>query len=689
MVLNDITISECHLTPRIFRFRMLTSAVNARSHKHSYKACRVSDSHKHSHEPSDNFSMSTLLSFDKALQLWTEIDLPLLQKRLDENGLAVKEDQKALLVSRKNLAAKTKDFKKLDDLEKLLEIKPLLKLYQNEIDKLTNQKKLVEGHFFEVYRVLSEAPDPKPLLQILLDLVIKSAEVDELNEQLQQVTTELNKRADYDQIKQRLLQLEQLQAETLSQRVKAKEDEYKSIIEEKESNWSDKERQLQKQLTDAQKQIEELRTNNEVSELQASNNLGSNDKASAAVLAELDFVHREAELLKKRCYELEKRNELLRSKLATAELDLKVLEMEAGFKKQILELEGENSLLVANLDQVRSKLDQVLAEKTAQSSNEIKHVQQLTEELSKVKRKLEKVHDYEELKHELQLLRQLEFGVDDDEDTAVNSQLVTRNKQLTNQVVELRELLAQFQQQITTLQQQVEATSTELQRVKKLNVKLEEDLAGVDTLGSRFNDTGLMMLFAPLVATQESSAQPLILPIITKQRDRFRDRNAELEDEAKRLNTTIAELKRQVGHLKQDNEQLYERTQYMALFSNNKAKRLTPKANLHDNPYREQYELKMHPVEQFRIQEQERISLGLNPIERLFILLTRTILATRLTRMVFFFYCLGLHLVVMMVTIYLMLVSLGYVPDVSHRGSLGGLASGQVGRPDTLGKVVE
>ena len=99
------------------------------------------------------------------------------------------------------------------------------------------------------------------------------------------------KKADYDNLKQRLLQNEQKAAELLSSKLNAKEDEFKSLIDEKESNWIQKEKQLQNQIKIAQKQIEELRTSNEVTELKLDNQnklAGDNGaNTSASVLAEL------------------------------------------------------------------------------------------------------------------------------------------------------------------------------------------------------------------------------------------------------------------------------------------------------------------------------------------------------------------------------------------------------------------
>ena len=61
----------------------------------------------------------TSTSFHSALQTWTQIDLPSLQKKLDVQGLELKDDQADSLLRRKNLATKTKEFRKLEDPYKL------------------------------------------------------------------------------------------------------------------------------------------------------------------------------------------------------------------------------------------------------------------------------------------------------------------------------------------------------------------------------------------------------------------------------------------------------------------------------------------------------------------------------------------------------------------------------------------
>ena len=242
----------------------------------------------------------------------------------------------------------------MEDSEKLNQFKSLLKLYQNEIDNLTNKNKMVENYFFGIYRSLAEAPDPRPLLEMSLDSVIESKETLSLRKEVDRLTDELAKRADYDNLKQRLLQNEQKAAELLSLKLNAKEDEFKSIIDEKESNWLEKENNLKDQIKIAQRQIEELRTSNEVTELKLDNQnkQTGRDGVSASTLAELEIVTRDAEASKKRVFELEK-NEDLRRELSKSQNDIEIKLIKEDYSKRVSELEGENVLLVANLNQTR------------------------------------------------------------------------------------------------------------------------------------------------------------------------------------------------------------------------------------------------------------------------------------------------------------------------------------------------
>lgn len=649
-----------------------------------------------------------LNAFEQALQTWAEIDLSSLQKKLDEQGIELKSEQKLLLASRKQLASKTKEFKKLDNERKLTEFNTLLKQYQNEIDSLTSKQKKTEGFFFGFYRLIAEAPDPKPLLELSLDAILEMNESAELKKEVARLNDELSRKADYDILKQRLLEGEQKAAELLGSKLKAKEEEFHALIEEKETNWQSIQKQHESQISGYKATIEELRTSKEVTELQLSSQnkqLGSASGSLASVLAELDMVTRDVETWKKRVYELEKRNEVLRRELSISQADSEKEAMQQEYAKKIADLEGENAVLVANLNQFRERLETANKQHESQILSQLREIQQAAQEIKHLKEKLDRTSDYDELKHELQLIRQIEFGEQEAEDDVLTNDekhfdalLIQHNKALTKELADLRSQHGDLTSRIASLELEVSNASQENNRMKALNEKMESDLGNFqEAYGSNFNDNSSLVsgisrhTRAPgrgSVSSLSTVDEGSILPIITSQRDRFRDRNKELEEEVRKQTNVITELKRKTKLLQADNEDLYEKTRYMALIKDkggsDQATRRTliPKVNggdLERNAYRESYESKLHPIEQFRREEQERVSSRLSPFERMFIFITRSVLATRSTRILFLAYCSFLHALVMFTTIHSMSVSTTMIPEVGINHSTGGVTESSSG----------
>jgi homeobox protein cut-like len=119
-----------------------------------------------------------------------------------------------------------------------------------------------------------------------------------------------------------------------------------------------------------------------------------------------------------------------------------------------------------------------------------------------------------------------------------------------------------------------------------------------------------------------SSADTSILPIVTSQRDRFRARNAELEDELRKQFQTLSSLRGEIKALQADNLKLYEKVRYMqsyredaksggsGLGSGGGRRELTggsggAMSNGHADGdelsgYREQYEASVNPFQAFR-----------------------------------------------------------------------------------------
>ncbi|ODV86921.1 hypothetical protein CANARDRAFT_189874, partial [[Candida] arabinofermentans NRRL YB-2248] len=630
--------------------------------------------------------------FEKALNSWAVIDLPSLQKELDSKGLEIQNSQKESLMGRKELATKTKNWKKLPDDEKMGEINPLLKSYQNEIDVLTKKNKSIENGFFQVYRAIAEAPDPKPLLQLSLDAVNTLKDYERLKDEKNELEEKLLQYADYNQLKNMIVKTERELLKVNESKLQAKDDEWKSLLEEKDLNWRKKELEFANTISKFKKEIEEMKINEEMMKLRLKNQtktLRKDITVDRTVNAiELQMLSRDAETSKVRILELEKRNEELRRGISLAKSDVEFNKVKEMNNKRINELESENALLIARLEHERRNVDSLKLDIKNKTESFNREFNSLNNEIDALRERNSATLDYDEIKKELEILKQIEFGDNDnsgDEAPQLESSIVQRNKKLNNEIIEFRSKNEDLTQKCEQLENQLRESITQIEKLKEMNNKLEMDLmnfeSGAGSNNDKWETMSMISSIAPsmaqssirgklspassiaggfdpsqqttLVSQQDSS----ILPIITQQRDRFRVRNKELEEESKKQFSKIVELKREANALKNDNRDLYERIRFLQFHQDSNNSKQSSTYNQErdlEKKYKETYESELHPIEQFRIMETKRINSRMSPFERIFIQLTKTVLSTKYTRLAFVVYCVGLHFVVMLLTVYLM-----------------------------------
>ncbi|KZV97752.1 hypothetical protein EXIGLDRAFT_348335 [Exidia glandulosa HHB12029] len=195
--------------------------------------------------------MASQHNFSDALATWREIGLSELQKTLDAQGLEIVENQKESVLGRKALADKTKEYRKLPEEEKLDAWKGLLKSYQTEIDSLTRRSKVSENAFLNVYKILAEAPDPYPLLDVAVDQAVKVAEAQVLQSELARLredNADLKRRvaevatleAAKKKAEARAEQLEEKMDEMIKEKVTQKENELNATYDERIRNYEDR-----------------------------------------------------------------------------------------------------------------------------------------------------------------------------------------------------------------------------------------------------------------------------------------------------------------------------------------------------------------------------------------------------------------------------------------------------------------
>ena len=350
---------------------------------------------------------------------------------LDKAASDIVSFQRDSVLQRKELAQKTKDFRKLEDAAKLSEIKGLLKgavscsradecladgdctAYQAFIDILTNQSKSTNAAFFQVYSPLSEVPDPYPLLEASVEALVLSEDtlpkVTEENRHLQGTVIGLS--AQLDDAEKRLEEergARRASEEAQDAKIRSVETSWTAVLEEKKDNWESKERSLEEKVENQERLLKELKANYEVTQrLDRAETDQYDDARSGASAAELELVTADLERTTLRLAEIEARNEQLRVELAHAASRSQNAAGPTAVEDDptFLRIRSENSSL-------RRKLDATKIEKTSEArAVEAKlrslerDVALLRDDRDGLRQKMDRWSDYDEIKRELDMLK--------------------------------------------------------------------------------------------------------------------------------------------------------------------------------------------------------------------------------------------------------------------------------------------
>lgn len=583
--------------------------------------------------------------------------------------------------------------------------------YQTFIDLITAHGKASSSAFLQLYQSLSEAPDPFPLLEASVDSLVASEDtVPKLASENQQLLFRVNTLSAQLEEAERKLQDEskaRRDAEagtgTLTQEIEAK---WEKVLEEKQNNWTAKERTLEEKVDNQDRLLKELKANYEVSQrLQDGFTETASSKAAAA---EIEMMGSELEKTSARLAEIEARNEQLRVELARATSQSSAnhdIEDDPSF----LRLQSENSSLLRKIESARFERETEKRNWDNKFRQADRQRSQLSGENEELRAKISKWSDYEDLKRELDTLRSIELSIEDDEDAdetrlngaAENSSkqslerlLLARNKKISNELTLLRVSHQALQTQLEDLQEELSRTNSELEKSQKLSSTLENDLlrmqgeaanvlpsSGMSVAGTytsrhptgslrrgRASPTSSIISgyeMQPRTNTLESlrAGEPVgggsgILPMIQAQRDRFKEKNQQLEEELSKTYATVTSLRQEVASLQKDNLNLYEKTRYISAYSrgptttsSSSYSAVPGHASVHmddstSNRWKSQYEANISPFAAFRGREATRAYRRMSFPERLVFSLTRIVLATRTSRNLFAGYCLALHLLV-------------------------------------------
>lgn len=555
--------------------------------------------------------------FQHAISVWRNLDLTTLTSNLDNTASEIVAYQRDSTVQRKELAQKTKDFRKLEDAEKLTEVKGLLKAYQGFIDVLTNHSKSVNSAFLQAYSSLSEVPDPYPLLEASVDSMLVSEDtmpkLAEENKHLQENLSKVTSQLEDTEAKLQSERTARKEVEdTLEKRVKDVEESWRAVLDEKRDNWEAKEKSMEEKVENQDRLLNEMRASYEVN--QRLGKKGGDDadaQRSQVSSAEVEMLHADLERRSARLAEVEGRNEQMRLELAQAKSSAtthqadRSLEDDPGYMR----MRSENSSLIRKLDGARVEKEGIKREFEGKLRAMEREASLLKDEKESLKAKVQKWSDYDEVKQELEVLKSIEFATgDDDEDAAeqlgdgtavkgdaLEKLLLGRNKKLSEELTVLRVSYKEIQGRLEDLQEELSRTNAELEKSQNLNEMLESDLEnmhaeGANAFPSGASVAGTYITRAPPTTRRGGRSSPTssiisgldpragpgdqpvgggsgILPMVTAQRDRFKKKNADLERELSETHRSLQQLRQEVSALQKDNLNLYEKTRYVSTYN--------------------------------------------------------------------------------------------------------------------------
>ncbi|EON96138.1 putative golgi membrane protein [Phaeoacremonium minimum UCRPA7] len=635
----------------------------------------------------------TANKFQNAISAWRNIDMTTLVSNLDTTASEIVAYQRDSTVQRKDLAQKTKDFRKLDDASKLVE---------NFIDLLTNHSKSINSAFLQTYTSLSDAPDPYPLLEASVDSMLVSEDtlpkLTEENQHLQSTVTKLTTQLEEAESRLETERAARKQIEdNLETKVKEVESSWVAVLDEKKDNWEAKEKALEDKVENQDRLLNEIKASYEVNQRLGRSEGADESSQGHVTSAELEMVNSDLERTSARLAEVEARNEQLRLELAQSKSQVPTqqaasLEDDPGYMR----MRSENSSLIRKLDASRVEKEGLKRELDTKLRSLEREVGLLKEERDSMKAKIQKWSDYDDVKQELEVLKSIEFSTGDDDEThdipdeqngaakgkgdTLEQLLLARNKKLSEELTILRVSHQDLQNRLQNLQEELSRTNADLERSQNLNEKLENDLANLQSehtnafpSGASVAGTYVSRGFNP----RDSPGEPMgggsgILPMITAQRDRFKKRNAELEKEVSESHRTVSQLRQEIAALQKDNLNLYEKTRYVSSYnragptsaataatSSSSASAYSSNPNPSTvsiggtgNPgialdrYRKAYESNISPFAAFRGRESARAYKRMSFPERVVYSVTRMVLASRTSRNLFAAYCVALHVLV-------------------------------------------
>ncbi|GLC41611.1 hypothetical protein PLESTF_000273100 [Pleodorina starrii] len=658
---------------------------------------------------------------------WREFDLEGIRTKLDEIGLKVAEHQEDSMQSRRKLAEATRDFKKNNEAVSKT-VGPLLKQYQEEIDRLTKRAKHGETAFLDLYQKLYEAPDPAPALAMAFEHASRATD---LEAQCKKMATELAEyKAESAQIKNQDLTVRKLEEKVraLEAHVEEKDKELQEVRQRavaeadaaRVAAMQSREAELEAMLGQAQASLLAMQKLYTGAENQLFAIQSQSEEERMGRQAELELASAELDRAQDRLAALEREKEALVAKLqhddvtapggggggargtaaaAAASIE-ETLRTELATQRELaFRLRNELAAVRAESEEVREMLETRLEGVKATLAATEQHAAALEEELAARPTQ----QQLEELRAQLRVLQAIGYNtmdVDGDDDAAaaasaaaaaaaavsgggggnaaasgrggglgaagsLEAMLLSKNRHLEHELTMVKLRVVDVRQEADAALAHAAELETQLAEQVALVRQMEEDLLASRAAEARLAaGTGCMapggaastpnvagLVSAPSGDVDDGDAS--MVRVLCAQRDRFRARVHDLEEELTRLRAELAATKSAAAAAKADNIALVERLRYVhsrttPVGGDGKAGRggdVEAGAEV-ERRYGKIYDEGINPFKEFKEQQKERQKSAMGFVDKAMFMLSQLVYGNSAARMFAFVYLALMHALV-------------------------------------------
>ncbi|KAK9858886.1 hypothetical protein WJX84_001830 [Apatococcus fuscideae] len=510
------------------------------------------------------------------------------------------------------------DFKRRAPPDAVKEVGPLLKSYQEEIDKLTKRAKFGETAYLNVYQKQYEAPDPHLPSQMRWKVPHAWQSLrhrhGKMAQELAEYKSESTELRNQDHTVRRLEErVRSLEAE-LGEKGKQLEEARETALEESKERLLEEVQAREVSLTDALAEshagLASMKRLHEASQRQLFAMQSRTEEEQAGLQSELELATAEIDRTAQRLMTLEREKERL-----------KVNGMADGAAKQERSRAAEDSLRKSCM---------------LRAQGELRAVQQDLEQ-----ERAGNTARMEGLKAALQAQEAQSAALDQELRTRPTSQMVD----------ELRQQVADLTGELEVSTSKCSAVEGELSRQQQLVARLEEDLLAAEQRqsnpGEAISDAFDSLDSAGLLADGGDGGEHTMLSALCSQRDRFRERVQQVEEQLASAHQDHMQLKRDLDSARADNVALVERLRFVQGYQSQQRRRAGDvERGEVESRYSSAYEEKINPFADFRSKERESRRRQMHVADRLMYEFWQLISGDKWARIFVFAYTLLGHFLV-------------------------------------------